>query len=37
MDALIQTYEEFNSMIQEEDFEKLFRVKVQEKVEKLKA
>jgi hypothetical protein len=37
MDSLIQTYEEFNSMIQEEDFEKLFRVKVQEKVEKLKA
>jgi len=37
MDSLIQTYEEFNSKIQEEDFEKLFRVKVQEKVEKLKA
>lgn len=37
MDSLIKTYEEFNSMIQEEDFEKLFRIKVQEKVEKLKA
>lgn len=37
MDSLIKTYEVFNSMIQEEDFEKLFRIKVQEKVEKLKA
>jgi hypothetical protein len=36
-DSLDKIYEEFNSMVQEEDFEKLFRVKVQEKVEKLKA
>lgn len=37
IDSQLKIYEEFNSMIQEEDFEKLFRVKVQEKVEKLKA
>ncbi|WP_339919468.1 hypothetical protein [uncultured Flavobacterium sp.] len=36
-DSLNEIYEEFNSMVQEEDFEKLFRVKVQEKAEKLKA